>query len=138
MANLIPQIVEMLGLQLGEEFKINGCADWMLFHFDDTGLKVKASDLKDNLSDRVDDAILARLLTGDLEIVKLQWKPKFGDRYFVFFLFNGKLQICRYDIWRGTIAEEAQYKCGWVFRTRKEAEAALPKVAAEMGVEYEL
>ena len=25
---------------------------------------------------------------------------------------------------------------GWVFRTKEEAEAALPKVAAEMGVEY--
>lgn len=29
-------------------------------------------------------------------------------------------------------------KAGWVFRTRQEAEAALPAVAAEMGVEYEL
>ena len=137
MANLIPQIAEMLGLQLGEEFKIKGAADWMLFHFDDTGLKVKASDLKDNLSDMVDDAILARLLAGHLEIVKLQWRPKFGDRYFGFFVFNGKLMITRYDIWRGTLEEEAQYKCGWIFCTRKEAEAALPKVAVGLGVDYE-
>ena len=47
--------------------------------------------------------------------------------------------------------EQAGHKCvglcpneyalldkGWVYRTCKEAQAALPKVAAEMGVEYEL
>ena len=77
------------------------------------------------------------LPTSDTEAIE-EWKPKFGDRYFGIFEFNGKLQICRYDIWRGTIAEEAQYRCGWIFRTREEAETALPAVAREMGVEYEL
>lgn len=133
--NLIPEICKMLGVELGEEFEIKGRE--YIFHFVDHGLIAYRTDG----SELPYENCLAHfmwLINGDAEIVKLSWKPKFGDRYFGVFEFNGKLQICRYDIWRGTIAEEAQYRCGWVFRTREEAEAALPKVAAEMGVEYEL
>ena len=89
-------------------------------------------------SGKYEKELLADIICGKAEIVKLPRKPKFGDRYFGVFEFNGKLQICRYDIWRGTIAEEAQYRCGWVYRTREEAEAALPVVAKEMGAEYTL
>ena len=129
--NLIPEIAKMLGVELGEEFKVvskDGSERACRLTYG--GLRVCGS----NYSQR----LLMDIVYGNVEIVKLPWKPKFGDRYFGFFEFNGKLQICRYDIWRGTIAEEAQYRCGWVFRIREEAEAALPAVAAEMGVEYEL
>lgn len=125
--NLIPKIAKMFGVELGEKFKIKG--DVGTYEF---GLEGLWGDYG------TDAETLEALVCGGAEIVKLLWKPKFGDRYFSFFEFNGKLQICRYDIWRGTIAEEAQYRCGWVFRTREEAEAALPKVAKEMEIKYEI
>lgn len=130
--NLIPQIAKMLGLQLCEEFKIKGY-DGLTYKLTDNGLELTAVDGQKWF----DNGALNSLLKGKMEIIKLPWKPKFADRYFGFFEFNGKLHICRYDIWRGTIPEEAQYKCGWIFRTREEAEDALPKVAAEFGVEYD-
>lgn len=40
--------------------------------------------------------------------------------------------------WRELPYEILLFDKGWVYRTRAEAEAALPAVAAEMGVEYEL
>ena len=133
--NLIPQIVQILGVEIGEEFKIKGRE--YTFHFVDDGL----------IAYRADGSVLPYenclahflwLINGEEEIVKLPWKPKFADRYFGFFKFNEKLQITRYDIWRGTVEEEAQYRCGWIFRTREEAEAALPAVATAIGVEYKL
>ena len=133
--NLIPGIAKMLGVELGEEFKIKGY-DGLIYKLTDAGLELTTVD--GQKTKWFDHGALNSLLKGKFEIVKLPWQPKFGDRYFGVFEFNGKLQICRYDIWRGTIAEEAQYRCGWVYRTRAEAEAALPKVAAELGVEYEL
>lgn len=133
--NLIPKIAEMLGVELGEEFKIKGY-DGLTYKLTDNGLELTAVD--GQKTKWFDHGALNSLLKGKMEIVKLPWKPKFADRYFGFFEFNGKLQICRYDIWRGSISEEAQYRCGWIFRTREEAEAALPAVAKEMGVEYEL
>lgn len=134
--NLIPEIAKMLGVELGEEFKVKG-DDESTYIFTDDGLKL-TYDGGIGIVGISSDAAFAALVNGKDEIIKLPWKPKFGDRYFGVFEFNGKLQICRYDIWRGTIAEEAQYRCGWVYRTRAEAEAALPAVAAEMGVEYKL
>ena len=133
--NLIPGITKMLGVELGEEFKVDKY-DEMTFKFAENMLVARA-DFK-GAKWGITYLVLSELLGGNVEIIKLSWKPKFGDRYFGVFEFNGKLQICRYDIWRGTIAEEAQYRCGWVYRTREEAEAALPVVAKEMGAEYTL
>lgn len=132
--NLIPQIAQMLGVEIGEEFKVKG-DDETTYIFTDDGLKL-TYDGGIGIVEISSDVAFVDLVNGKDEIVKLPWKPKFGDRYFGVFEFNGKLQICRYDIWRGTIAEEAQYRCGWVYRTREEAEAALPAVAKELGMEY--
>lgn len=132
--NLIPKICKLLGVELGEEFKVRS-KGITLFKFCSLGLEKKAKN-GDWYADTAET--FSKLCQGTEIITKLPWKPKFGDRYFGFFEFNGKLMITRYDIWRGTIEEEAQYKCGWVFRTREEVEAALPDVAKELGVEYEL
>jgi hypothetical protein len=133
--NLIPEIAKMLGVELNEEFKVDKY-DELTFKFAENMLMARA-DFK-GAKWGITYVVLSELLGGDAEIIKLPWKPKFGDRYFGVFEFNGKLMVCRYDIWRGTIAEEAQYRCGWVYRTKEEAEAALPKVAAEIGVEYKI
>ena len=136
--NLIPQIAHMLGVELGEEFKIKGAADWMLFHFDERGLRVRNVDETVELSDGVDGTLFERLLGGYLEIVKVPWKPKIYDIYWTF-------EAAHRDVWRITDVHwtnnpinVAAFKAGWAYRTRAEAEAALPAVAAEMGVEYEL
>lgn len=138
--NLIFEIAKMLGVELGEEFELkdkqDNCVSTEIYKFSEDSLLYRYRD-QDGYHTALSQTLYP-LFRGDYEVIKLPWKPKFGDRYFGVFEFNGKLQICRYDIWRGTIAEEAQYRCGWVFRTREEAEAALPAVAAEMGVEYEL
>ena len=77
------------------------------------------------------------LINGEEEIVKLPWKPKKGETYFTFELLNGKWVV--HSLWcSGFPSEYALLEKGWVYRTREEAEAALPKVAAEMGVEYEI
>jgi hypothetical protein len=133
--NLIPEIAKMLGVELNEEFKVDKY-DELTFKFAENMLMARA-DFK-GAKWGITYVVLSELLGGDAEIIKLPWKPKFGDRYFGVFEFNGKLMVCRYDIWRGTIAEEAQYRCGWVYRTKEETEAALPKVASELGVEYKI
>ena len=132
--NLIPQIAHMLGVEIGEEFKVKGRE--YIFHFVDNGL----------IAYRTDGSALPYenclahflwLINGEEEIVKLPWKPKKGDTYFTFTLMGDKWGTHSYW-WGGFPDEYALLDKGWVFRTKEEAEAALPKVAAEMGVEYEL
>ena len=128
--NLIPEIAHMLGVELGEEFKVEG--DNRTYWFDLDGLHSGEYVAEDE-----DDAMLHDLLCGEVEIVKLPWKPKKGDAYYTFEIFRGKW-VVRSLWWTGAPCNYALLDKGWVFRTREEAQAALPKVAAEMGVDYEL
>ena len=132
--NLIPEICKMLGVEIGEEFKVKGRE--YIFHFVDHGL----------IAYRTDGSVLPYenclahflwLINGEEEIVKLPWKPKKGDAYYTFEVFRGKW-VVRSVWWTGEPCNYALLDKGWVFRTKEEAEDALTKVAAEMGVEYEI
>ena len=140
--NLIPKIAEMLGVELGEEFKIKGYEE-LTYQFELDGLSV----VYDN-STRVSAAnALSALLNGEREIVKLPWKPQYDQLYWTFNLITGTNRLCVIqDVWKNEPRDVALLKGRWAFRTRIEAEAALPDVAEELGkalgmeleVEYEL
>lgn len=133
MANLIPQIAQMLGLELGEEFKIKGY-DGLIYKLTDAGLELTTVD--DQKTKWFDHGALISLLKGKFEIVKLPWKPKEGEKYWGFWYssLNDAWIVLLYT-WGNNPADFAFYKAGWVYRTKEEAQAALPKVAAELGVE---
>lgn len=135
--NLIPEITQMLGVEIGEKFKIKG-DDELTYKFDSDGLKlthysgIEIAKISANVA-------FVDLVNGKDEIVKLPWKPKLNERYWTFDIVGvgNTLRVVRYT-WDGDFNELTKLKVGWVYRTRAEAEAALPKVAAEMGVEYEI
>lgn len=126
--NLIPEIAKMLGVELGEKFKIKG--DVGTYEF---GLEGLWGDYG------TDAEALEAILCGSAEIAKLPWKPKKGEKYWGFWYssVNDAWLVLLYT-WANNPADFALYKAGWVYRTEKEAKAALPAVAKEMGVEYEL
>ncbi len=132
--NLIPEIARMLGVELGEEFKINLCPN-VLFKFDMSGVLVQEQGEASWHS--ANCGVLQELIYGSFEIIKLPWKPKKGDVYYTFELLSGKW-VVRSFWWGGFPNEYALLDKGWVYRTRAEAEAALPAVAKEIGVDYEL
>lgn len=136
--NLIPQIAQMLGVELGEKLKIKGENELMTYSFNSDGLQVTYGDgieipyISTNLA-------LVALVNGEEEIIKLSWKPKLNERYWTFMssLEGGKLYVLNY-MWDNSVIDVALHKVGWVFRTCEEAQAALPAVAKELGVEYKL
>lgn len=132
--NLIPEIAKMLGVELNEEFKVDKY-DKMTFKFAENMLVARA-DFK-GAKWGITYVVLSELLGGDAEIVKMPWKPKKGDVYFTFELLGGKW-VVRSFWWGGFPNEYALLDKGWVYRTRDEAKTALPAVAKEMGVDYEL
>lgn len=134
--NLIPEIARMLGVEIGEEFKVDRYEyDGLTFKFAENML-MSRSDLK-GAEWGITYVILSELLAGDAEIVKIPWKPKKGDAYYTFEIFRGKW-VVRSLWWTGAPCNYALLDKGWVYRSQAEAEAALPKVAKEMGVEYEI
>lgn len=134
--NLIPEICKMLGVEIGEEFKVEGVADKTYkFIIDEL---IVCGEKNANHGYVSANMMLVSLAKGDANLIKLPWKPKQGDAYYTFEIFRGKWVVVR-SSWRvGAPCSYALLDKGWVFRTKEEAEAALPKVAAEMGVEYEI
>lgn len=132
--NLIPKIVKMLGVELGEEFKVDKY-DELTFKFAENMLMARA-DFK-GAKWGITYVVLSELLGGDVEIIKIPWKPKKGDIYYSFNLVYGTWVVCQHVL-TGSPFDYALLDKGWVYRTCEEAEAALPKVAAEMEVQYEL
>lgn len=133
--NLIPEIAKLLGVEVGEEFKVKG-DDELTYTLTDDGLKIIFAGGIEISQVSTNSAFVA-LVMGKDEIVKLPWKPKKGDAYYTFEVFRGKW-VVRSLWWTGAPCTYALLDKGWVFRTKEEAEDALTKVAAEMGVEYEI
>ena len=140
--NLLPEICKMLGVELGEEFKVRsifgGSPNNKIYHF---GTKELFYTHEKNQNEIKDEYTLTELINGDCEIIKLPWKPKVGKKYYSFggrFIGDPSIWIVVDVIWDGLAYDIAMYDKGWVYRTQEEAKAALPKVAAELGVEYEL
>lgn len=131
--NLIPEIAKMLGVEIGEEFKVKG-DDETTYIFTDDGLKL-TYDGGIGIVEISSDVAFAALVNGKDEIVELPWKPKEGEKYWSF--LPGAWMVTWYT-WDDSPIDFAFYKVGWVFRTKEEAEAALPAVAKEIGVEYKI
>ena len=132
--NLIPEIARMLGVEMFEEFKVVYKVGFeIICNFTKEGVFVH----EEGCSDKHDKELLADIICGKAEIVKLPWKPKKGDAYYTFEIFRGKW-VVRSLWWTGAPCTYALLDKGWVFRTKEEAEDALTKVAKEMGVDYEL
>lgn len=140
--NLIPQVAQMLGVAIGEEFKIKGFDGWT-YKFEGDGLKAT----RDN-EEFTADIEIADLLIGKKEIIKLPWKPKEGTEVYTFSFttheynsrfcpHKGVWYVTKWN-WVGFPWQIALLDKGWVYSTKEEAKAALPAVAKEMGVEYEI
>lgn len=132
--NLIPKICKMLGVELGEEFKVKGYGEVTYILTDDNGLMANDDPETGWI---LANALFVALLNGKEEIIKLPWKPTMDGEYWTFGKIGEKWIVGTLS-WRELPYEILLFEKGWVYRTRAEAEAALPKVAAEMGVEYEI
>lgn len=132
--NLIPEIARMLGVELNEEFKIKG-REGVIYKFIVDGLIVSDDDVEKVYTTA--NMPLIGLVRGDIEIVKLPWKPKKGDVYSTFGRLGDKW-VVRSLWWGGFPEEYALLDKGWVYRSEEEAQAALPAVAKELDVEYKL
>lgn len=134
--NLIPAIARMLGVKVGEKFKIKGENELMTYSFNSDGLQVTYGDGIEIPYISTNSAFVD-LVNGKDEIVKFSWKPKMFEIYRSFDIVDGKLVVCLLQ-WKGLPYQYALLDKGWIYCTREEAEAALPKVAAEIGVQYVL
>lgn len=112
-------IAKMLGVELEEEFKIDGSN--LIYKFFENGLYFRS--IEGWLHT---DNILIDLIKGDSKIVKLPWQPKVGDVYYRPRDYHTAFSEAVTDFWRDTVNDFALKEAGMIFRTKEECEAALP------------
>lgn len=129
--NLIPQIAKMLGVGIDDVFTLRYFGRNMIpgeFMLTKHGLFYRANKDFEWEQDR---ANFVGILNGNLTIEKLPYKPKYGEAYCTYATDDDKWVVnCK--IWTDWVEEFTALKCGIVFRTREEAEAALPAKYEEL------
>lgn len=117
--NLIPKICEMLGVEVGEEFKVTRYSN-VVFRFDETSLQFFATLTNDWRE--VSDELYKMIMKGNTEVERLPFKPKNGERYYrIFIHIDGDIAIIS-DTWDGWTTDCMCKYCGNCFRTEAEAE----------------
>ena len=135
--NLIPKISKMLGVELGEEFKITGYGE-AIYKFTNDGLVLNQ---RDGFGLEITVAVKAQLdslLNGKDEIIKLPWKPKVDETYYsCSSRQKDETWVVTGILWDNDVVDNALFKAGWIFKTEDEAREALPSIATEAGAKYE-
>lgn len=113
--NLMPIIAKELGVEIGEEFELQGYP----------GSKHRLNEDKLEVSfgsEWIKSGLTINAL-GNIEVIKLPYKPKYGDKYWTYVTPN--FNIIEYP-WTNCVLDFVLLKCGCCFRTKKEAVAARP------------
>ncbi len=123
MASVMKEVASLLGVELGEQFKIktNGGIqkhEYVFrtrgFYFVDEGMGKECA-----ANDQ-----LAMLLTGEAEIVKRPWRPKKGEtyRYWANYINVADYGKWRAEclVWRGSAADVSRLAMGNCFPTEEE------------------
>ena len=118
--NLMLQIAKLLGVEVGEKFRVN-----------DSGVNILCGIYEDGLcklnrdgSKRpgFGDDLLGKILRGKSEIVKLPWEPKYKEEYFY---PNIRQKTVTIEQWTYETFDYAMKSLNMVYRTREEAEEHL-------------
>lgn len=138
--NHAKQIANMLGLEIGEKFKIKGHPNMGTFWFvDDVSMGMKDAWQYDMGSEMYDlglepEELLEQVLTGFYEVERVPWKPKKGDVYWYYSIAYGDAYATE---WENTTVELISWKTGNCFRTEVEAETIGKEIVEQIKKEYE-
>jgi hypothetical protein len=116
--NYMADVARMLGVELGQEFKIKD--DHYIYKLIEDGL-VQESDGNRWLT----TAILLKLLRGNVEIVKVPWQPKDGEHYY---FPAADFQYSCPAAWHNSPIDFALKEAGMIFKTKAECDVTLPEL----------
>ena len=116
--NYMADVAKLLGVELGEEFKIDGSN--LIYKFFENGLYFRC----------IEGWLPAEyqfldLIKGECNVVKLPWQPKHNETFYRPWRdFTGATS----EYWNNAVSDFAFKEAGMIFRTAEECEAALPEL----------
>lgn len=118
MDNKMSSVADLLGMELGEVFRIKDYPTYpeTYFRFTDDGLMQSV----DTIAWTKPSAwVLGSLITGALQITKLPWKPSYGEIFYMPSVVNENKYIRLF--WHDSGTYKSFYQQGLVYRTKEEA-----------------
>ena len=127
MKNLIPEVAKLLGVEIGEEFKVKEMPN-DIYKFDEDG-NLRYFNRRGQEWLITTTNTLCKVLNGKSEIIKLPWKPKVDEKFWT--VENDGVYI---NTWDNDMSDFMYLKCGNCFRTKEEAEANADRIRKEIMV----
>lgn len=132
--NYYKQIAEMLGVEIGEEFRLkeNKTKDICRPRYKITQEEGLMYSVNGNEFDR--SVSLMSIINGSFSVVKLPWKPKNGDAYWRYQPQFGNASL---SAWLDDGIDFCRWKVGNCFLTKEEAETKGKEIMEQIQKEYE-
>lgn len=129
MVNHIAEVSKILGVELGEPFKLTDDThgDYHRYYqfTDKKGFETSVDGVKWETATAI---VLRGILMGDIRIVKLPWKPREGEKYYVPRISVLPEDRHYYYYWGNSCFDIECYKMGIVCKTKEEAIALTEKM----------
>ena len=121
--NHMAEVAKMFGVELGESFKITSDTqgDYQNYYrftenncleFSDDGVEWKTT---------IVAVLLKHILMGDIRIVKLPWKPRKGEKYYIPYISTQQKGMHVTYYWNNDHIDIEHYRMGLVCKTPEEA-----------------
>lgn len=130
MANCMKEVAKMLGLELGETFRITKDNDERIRYFRLTKEGIIVSQDSVRWSDDTTTFVLEDILAGRAKVATLPWKPKNNEVYYIPRIHPNDSFMWLSATWEGNNADNKLYQLGLVCVTREEAIAMTKKMIA--------
>ena len=120
--NHMAEVAKMFGVELGESFKITSDThgDYHRYYqfTDKKGFETSVDGLKWETAAAV---VLRGILMGDIRIVKLPWKPRKGEKYYIPYISTQQKGMHVTYYWNNDYIDIEHYRMGLVCKTPEEA-----------------
>ena len=117
MTNHMEEVAKLLGVELEEEFRIEGTHVDYIYKISEKGLFLHCSGR--DWWEEVPDTLVQMLAGMTRKIIKFPWKPQKDDTYYMPTVTStGK---CIKLFWTGSKNDEYSYQQGLVYKTSREA-----------------
>lgn len=127
------QIAEMLGVELGEEFRLksnsSGVLNRVRYKITQEGLMYSVERVK-----WLRSTLLLSIFSEDFSVVKLPWKPKYNELYWK---WGTRSEFADYSHWNDSSSDFLSWKMGNCFKTEEEAKTKGKEIMEAIQKEYE-
>ena len=133
--NYYKQFAEMLGLELEQEFVLmdddGNRKNKYTYKFTEDGVLYKSPTFTNWSINSL--GTIGSLLNGDVKAMPKPWKPKKGQKYFI---YEPGVVDDAYSFWADDDIDLCRWKCGNCFKTKEEANTKGKEIVEQIMKEY--